>query len=102
MRKYSVVRLTDWAVFMAQIDPNILAYQMERSTRFPLWGFVQMSEATWELAKTSGKFLALPTPWAPASRLPANVQTVLGAIAPDALTVGQAIEDLVGKDIFRA
>jgi len=34
------------------------------------------------------------------TRLSGPVKTILGLLAPDALTVGDAIEDLAGKNIF--
>jgi hypothetical protein len=101
MNKYSIVKKTDWDDFIAATDPETLSFWKRESNRFPNHVFVCLSEATWKLAKATGKFLTLPTPWAPVSRLPVNVKNLLGTIASDALTVGQAIEDLIGKDIFR-
>jgi len=101
MYKYSIVRKADWDAFVLSTDPNILSFWKRESGRFPAFIFVKLSEATWELAKATGKFLTLPPPWANVARLSPAVQALLGQLAPDALTVGQAIEDLIGRDIFR-
>ncbi len=101
MYKYSIVRKTDWDTFVRSTDPNILSFWKRESGRFPNFVFVKLSEATWELAKATGKFIAIPAPWVSVKRLPANLLAVVGSVAPNADTVGDVIEDLVGKDIFR-
>jgi hypothetical protein len=61
---------------------------------------VALNEPTWRLAKATGKFLPMPPPWANVARLSSAVQTLLGQLAPDAITVGDAMQDLTGKNIF--
>lgn len=101
MNKYSIVRKTDWDAFVATTDPNILSFWKRESGRFPNFLLVCLSETTWRLAKATGKFITIPAPWVSVKRLPANLQAVIGPIALDADTVGDVMEDLVGKDLFR-
>jgi len=101
MNKYSIVRKADWDAFVLSTNPDILSFWKRESGRFPNFVIVKLSEAAWELAKATGKFIPIPAPWVSVKRLPANLRAVIGQIAPDATTIGDVLEDLIGVDIFR-
>ena len=73
-----------WVVYEIPANPNWLVVETRK-------------KSLWEAALAFGptRVRKIPPFHTPIERLPANVQTQIGAVAPDARTVGQAIRDAV-------
>ena len=100
MLKFSIVQRADWDAFVASVPPDVLGFQQRETSRLPGMVLVCLNEKTWALAKATGKFMAMPPPWASVKRLSPEVRALIGKPAADADTVGDAIQDLAGKNIF--
>lgn len=102
MKKLSVTSSANWQAFVAQCPPAMHGWSVRSAARFAGRVFVSFArEDTWQLAKQFGGFQTVPAPWVSIKRLPQAVFTAFGAAQADEDTVGDYLERLLGRDIFR-